>query len=423
MEQDRQNDGQNEMAMVKFSLIAPTINNTYPQVSKRAYYADVSQRPVALPDGSVRFFNANTLATWESRYRRFGFEGLLPKQRSDSGSVRKLTEEQKETIADIKAKFPKMNCVEIRNKLVSCGVLDADGASLSTIQRYVRAHFAKGAQNANCKDRKAFEEEFSNGMWQADTLYGPYVSAGNKHTQRSFLQMIIDDKSRMIVGGRFWTADNAVNFQNTLKEAVGTYGIPDKLYVDNGAPYRNDALAGICGRIGCVLIHTPVRDGASKGKVERNFRTLRNRLLNCLDPAKTLTLDELNSLLSEYIVQHNATLHSAHDALPVDVWAADALARAPKMPPSPEWLTEAFRNHTKRRVRKDATIVLEKLSFDVPMDLIGEQIEVAYTPKDPDDAWVIEDAGRTRKLALTDKVANSRVKRKNPYSVKYGMGM
>ena len=52
--------------------------------------------------------------------------------------------------------------------------------------------------------------------------------------------------------------------QSVLKAAVATSGIPAKLYTDNGAPYVNDQLSLICGAIGTVLLHTKVRDGASK---------------------------------------------------------------------------------------------------------------------------------------------------------------
>lgn len=95
--------------------------------------------------------------------------------------------------------------------------------------------------------------------------------------------MILDDYSRMIVGGRLFYQENAYNFQKVLKDAVAAYGIPNKLYVDSGAPYKNRQLDMICASIGTVLLHTPVRDGASKGKVERNFRTLKERWLYGLD--------------------------------------------------------------------------------------------------------------------------------------------
>lgn len=109
-----------------------------------------------------------------------------------------------------------------------------------------------------------------------------------------YLVMILDDYSRMIVGGRLFYQDNAANFQLFLREAVATYRIPHKLYVDNSAPYSNEQLAFICGSVGAIPLHPPVRDGASKSKVERNFRTLKERWLYGID---------LNSLFSNLTLQ------------------------------------------------------------------------------------------------------------------------
>ena len=48
-----------------------------------------------------------------------------------------------------------------------------------------------------------------------------------------------------------------------------------KLYVDNGCSYSNEQFSLICGSIGTVLLHTKIRDGASKAKIERQWRTLK----------------------------------------------------------------------------------------------------------------------------------------------------
>lgn len=50
--------------------------------------------------------------------------------------------------------------------------------------------------------------------------------------------MIIDDHSRMIVGYGFFLEDNAVNVQTVLKRAIAKYGVPKRLYADNGKPYK-----------------------------------------------------------------------------------------------------------------------------------------------------------------------------------------
>ncbi len=96
-------------------------------------------------------------------------------------------------------------------------------------------------------------------------------------------------------------SDNSYGFQKVLKQAVSTYGIPDRLYTDNGSPYIDKQLSLICGSIGTVLLHAPVRDGAAKAKVERNFRSMRERFQNGLDLEKLHSLHEFEALLRDYI--------------------------------------------------------------------------------------------------------------------------
>lgn len=409
-----------EAAMLRFSLIAPVINGTYTQPSKAAYFRDVSERPVALPDGTLRYFNPSTLATWESRYRRLGFEGLARSGRSDAGRSRKVGPEVAAAIRALREAHPKMNCVEMRRRLIEDGTVDATDFSDSTIQRWVRANLPSGASNPQLRDRRAFEEEFANGMWQADTLYGPHVTMPDGRLGRAYLQMVIDDKSRMVVGARFVRSDSGANFLVLLKGAVATYGVPRKLYVDNGSAYSNAQLTGACGRIGCVLIHTRVRDGASKGKVERANRALRNELLNNLDPSVRLTLAELNDLLAGWVLRHNSAPHSAHGRAPSAVWSADAAEVPPRMPESEEWLEEAFTCRELRRVHKDASVFVQRVRFEAPAHLIGTKTEVRWVPGDLARAWCVLADGTLSEMRPTDRAANSRAKRDNAYTIDWG---
>ena len=129
--------------------------------------------------------------------------------------------------------------------------------------------------------------------------------------------MIIDDHSRLLVGGELFYNDNAYNFQKVLKDAIATYGIPDKLYVDNGCSYSNEQLSMICISLGIVLLHTRIRDGASKGKVERHFRTLKERWLYTLDISSITSLVQFNGMLRDYIRDYNTTFHRGIDCIPL----------------------------------------------------------------------------------------------------------
>lgn len=123
----------------------------------------------------------------------------------------------------------------------------------------------------------------------------------------------IDDHSRLLVGGGLFYNDNAYNFQKVLKAAVATYGISLKLYVDNGSTYTNEQLSLICGALGTVLLHTKVRDGASKAEVERHFRTLKERWLYTLELDDITSLEQFNSLFLDYMRSYNTTFHTGID--------------------------------------------------------------------------------------------------------------
>ena len=142
------------------------------------------------------------------------------------------------------------------------------------------------------------------------------------------------------MGARLFFEDNAYNFQKLLKDAVATFGIPQKLYVDHGSSYENSQLKFICGSIGAVLLHAPVRDGAAKAKVERAFGVLKSRWLNGLDIDQVRSLEEFNRELTEAVRTHNLTVNSSTEHTPMDRFLATR--ERIRLPKSEDWLNECF---------------------------------------------------------------------------------
>ena len=253
------------IAQFRFALIAPVIQGLYPDASAKAYYKRVTENPLTLPDGSTVKYNYKTLEKWKSLYNSGGLDALMPSQRADKGISRTLNDEAITEIYRIKQEHPRMNATQIHDHLVRESFIPAT-VSVDSVQRFIRHNDLKSARDPNLRDRKAFEEDEFGKIWQADTCYFPYITEDGR-SRRVYCIMIIDDHSRMLVGGELFYNDNAGNFQKVLKDAVATYGIPDKLYVDNGSSYSNEQLSMICVSLGTLLLHTKIRDGASKGKV------------------------------------------------------------------------------------------------------------------------------------------------------------
>ncbi len=394
------------IAQFRFGLIAPVLQGTYSDNSAKSYFKRVAGNPLTLPDGTTVEYSWKTLEKWVSVYKRYGFDSLMPLERSDKGTTRVLNDVAIERIYSLKEQFPRINATQIHLKLIEEGLI-THSVSVCTVQRFVRRNNLKDARNPNMKDRKAFEEDAFGKMWQADTKYMPYITEDGV-SRRVYNISIIDDHSRLIVGGELFYEDTAANFQKVLKDAISAYGIPSKLYVDNGASFSNEQLSLICGEVGIVLIHAKPRDGASKGKQERYWRTLDERFNFITDFTKIKSLEEDNQLYREYVRDYNTRIHSSIGCTPFERYQnTRSHIRQAK---STEWLTECFLNRVFRKVRLDSTVSINKVSYDVPMQFIKQKVEIRYIPNDMSTAFIRFDEKRFP-IRPTNKYENAHTKR------------
>ena len=408
-----------EMALFRFSLIAPVIQNTYSDASATAYYRRVTTTPLTRPDGTEFLYSPKTLGTWVDYYKKHGLDGITPKIRSDKGSTRIISNECISEIYQIKEKFPKLNSAQIHQRLLQMGLITAS-VSVRTIQRFVKNHNLKnGVLPGSIKDRKAFEEESFGDMWMADSCYFPFIRE-NGENRRTYLLAITDDHSRLVVGAQLFYEDNSYNFQKVLKDAIATYGIPKKLYLDNGSSYRNSQLPFICAEVGTIIIHTPVRDGASKGKIERTFGTFKTRWIHGFDTGTVTSLHEFNQELNTYVRNHNTMVNSSIKSTPMDRYLASR--NHVSTPKSREWLDLCFMNRVTRKVRNDSTVAIHNTYLDAPIHFIGQTVEIRYLPDRLEEAYIYE-SGINYPLKITNKVANAKAKRDKYPTIDYSKGV
>lgn len=397
-----------KMAQFRFALIAPVVQGLFSDASATEYYKRITEKPLTLPDGSSVTYKYKTIEKWVSLYKRGGFDALMPQTRSDKGTTRALSDTAIEEIYKTKEKYPRLNATQVYNHLVENGFLSPK-VNVCAVQRFIRRNDLKSARNPNVRDRKQFEEDAFGRMWQADTCYLPHITEDGK-VRRVYAIMIIDDHSRLLVGGELFYSDNAANFQKVFKDAIAAYGLPTKLYVDNGCSYSNEQLSLICGSLGVVLLHTRVRDGASKAKIERSWLTLKETWLYKLDIDSIHSLAQFNGMLKEYMRSYNTSFHSGIGCAPMDRYLKTK--DQAKAPESREWLDECFLNRIKRRVKKDSTVSIGKISYDVPMQFISQTVEIRFQPDDMSTAFVLYD-GKRFPIRQTNRVENCHTKRNN----------
>ena len=194
-------------------------------------------------EGQPRRFTWRTIQTWYYRYKNHGITGMTHHARKDKGQVRKVTpEELLEALNAAKPHFhqQRTNKRALYRFCIEKGLLHADRIAQTTFYRFIRDYDLLAAQTKdNDKKRLAFSMKYANQLWQADTMFGPYVhaavsAAGRKQTK---LIAFIDDASRVLCHGEFFFDENVDTLVQAIRAAFYKRGVPEQLLVDNGSIY------------------------------------------------------------------------------------------------------------------------------------------------------------------------------------------
>ena len=369
----------------------------------------VSQMTFTDEEGHPRQFTWKTISTWLCRYQKHGVTVMENQPRSDKGKLRKVMAE--DILDAIRKVRPKLHGKTPTRALlyrlcIEQGLLTRAQVAPNTFSRLVNQfEMLKPEHDSANKHRLAFAKAHANEMWQADTLYGPHVHVNGSPVQTRLIAFI-DDASRVCCHGQFFLAENVDTLIESFRAAFYKRGVPHALYVDNGSIYSSKEIIQICARVGCLLHHTPVRDGAAKGKVERFFRTVRDQFLaRDLDLS---SLDSLNRQFTQWVEEHyNAQVHSILGMSPLDRYALDR--KWVRFLPPNEANDELFFVEEERHVRADNTFSFKSLRWEAPRHLPDRTIHIRFQRSRPVERVVVYYKGeRMGQARLLDAIANDR---------------
>ena len=142
----------------------------------------------------------------------------------------------------------------------------------ATVYRLLRHEGLMGlaADSSDGQDRRRFSHREAGALWMTDCMHGPKVGSDPRDQRRrrkAYLLAIIDDATRVIPHAAFTFAESAEAFLPVFRQALLRRGVPQRLYCDNGAPYRSRHLAVICASLGIHLIHATAYQPQGKSMV------------------------------------------------------------------------------------------------------------------------------------------------------------
>jgi len=391
-----------KIALKRYQLISPVLAE--PKRVQNEYLRDQAERQHDFPYYGLKQYSVSTFKSWLRQFRKCGFDALKPKARSDMGRPRRLDVDTRKAI-EIKCKaYPFWNVQVLYEDLLQHNLLGQPPVHYNTLLRLVKTEGwldVKGRRDV----RKAYEHDNVNDLWVCDFMHGPQVRVG-KRTVKAILCAVIDDHSRMLVGHRFNASETISALTLVLKEAFLGYGIPKRLYVDNGPSFSADLLTRSCALAGISLIHSKPYDSPSRGKIERFFRTVRERFLCGI--GQGITIEELNEafwlwLQDDYHHKH----HTGIGQHPVDRYST-SVDRVPIHRLSKAELDEIFLVRHERVVNNDATISFKGSIYEVPAAYIRHKIEIRHPVDQPDELYLYDNGVRVGRIKLLDKKENAR---------------
>lgn len=336
------------------------------------------------PDGQPFRVSAETIRTWARRYRRGGLAALADQPRPRRG-VTVLSESEKLLLCRLKQQVPERSLDQLLRVAEDLGHLPPGKARRSTVHRVLVAAglSARGAKPTTTKDLDRFEADFPNELWQSDMLEGPWLPDPDRpgKTRRAWLYTFLDDHSRLCLYGRFSFKGDLPALELVFRRALQKYGLPSKVYYDNGAVYRSEHMKSIVAHLGLHgLVFTETYRPEGHGKIEAFNRNITRNFLAEFKASNLSTLDALNEAWLAWMDDvYNQTPHTETGQKPRDRWRAGL--RDVRFADEGK-LRDAFLWTETRTPDKAGLFSLFGTEYQTGPALAKKKVQVRYDPED-----------------------------------------
>jgi transposase InsO family protein len=207
------------------------------------------------------------------RYRAEGQAGLQERSRRPHHSPARTAPAIEERVMQLRQQMH-WGGRKLRRRLQDMGVSGAPAAS--TISDILRRHgLIQGAEADKHRAWQRFQHAEPNQLWQMD-FKGHFATARG----RCHPLTVLDDHSRFCVTLSACSNERASTVQDRLTASFRQYGLPERMLMDNGAPWGSDAQHTMTVftvwliRLGIRPCHGRPYHPQTQGKEERFHRSL-----------------------------------------------------------------------------------------------------------------------------------------------------
>jgi transposase InsO family protein len=311
-----------EIATERFNLIALVVSDGLDKGRRYDLMREISER-----SGT----SARTLRRYVNAWKEGGFEALKPKQgweRPDASLSEKFGSIVDAAI-ELRRESPSRSVADIIKILELEDAISPGEVARSTLQRHLAAKgYASSQMRMYTKKGVAarrFQKKHRNELLMSDVKYGPFITDENGRKKQIYLVVWIDNATRYITSARFYLDQTVDAIEDSLYRGVQKYGIPEKIFVDNGKQYKSKWLSQACAKLGIRLLTSRPYHPEGKGSVERFNRTVEKFISEAI-LAKPSNVAQYNELLRVWIDEYyHKNPHSALGGIsPATAFGADS---------------------------------------------------------------------------------------------------
>jgi len=380
-------EDQETLANFRFSLIAPLVTRELSKGERQKVLTELAGQTHLTPKGECKRFSVRTLERYVAAYEKEGPVGLIPKVRKDAAHCRVIPPDLLDKAVALKLEAPTRSVRQIIRILELTGSCPEDFLKPSTLNNHLyEAESVQKLLDGSKEAYRRYEMAYRNQVWQADThhtLYLPHPKQPNKR-RLAYLIVFLDDYSRLITHGEFFFEENVLSLEQVFKKAILKHGIPEKLYVDNGAIYASRHLQGICARLKTHLVHAKPYRPQGKGKVERFFhyvdRSFKPEAYLLIEQGKLVTLDDLNQFFWSWLEKaYQTRVHGTTKEKP-RVRFAQCAKELRYL--DPVLMDKYFLWEETRKVDGAGCISLQNNLYEVDLRLVKKKVALRFDPQD-----------------------------------------
>jgi len=337
-------------------------------IVKKAIAKEISQVEAAEVLGiSERQFRRKV-----KRVREQGDSGIIHQSRGRQSTRRIKEQDQQKILKIYQKKYWDYGATLASEKLEE---KDEIKISKETLRKWLLAEGLRQKQRRRKKHRQRRERKSCCGqMVQVDGSHHDWLEIGREIALMGY----IDDATSR-VHGYFYEYEGVIPAMESLERYIRKNGKPQSVYVDKHSTYRShdrdrwramtfgeESLSQFergCKELEITVIHA--HSPQAKGRVERLFRTLQDRLVKELREEGAKTIEQANKVLEQYLKRHNAKF-SVEPMSKANIHERVSIKR----------VKEALSIKTSRRVRNDFTIAHHKNLYQIKEHTVDIDVEV-----------------------------------------------